>query len=350
MTEHNVWSKLTDRERQDALNMLDSGVSVYKTATDFNLHPESLSRKYRKIKQKRARNLAKKTTTKDDYADSVRRKSDLQIYLQSNPTWDATIYGAEDSIAMERTMYIKTNDAVRFIVFSDTHFSDHDQEACELFYEYVEDTDHDFIVHAGDALDCYGLSRYGKDPRRTFVNTIQKELDDWGEFSEKLHQVSDKPKYMILGNHMERYYKWLFENPGAFGAKFINLDAIMELESHGYAPMVNSIMFDPSGDYLYPDPKLIIHHGTVSRKHSGSSARGEAEMFGLTSSISGHVHRLSAQYRRTMRGPIAFAEAGTLRTLDPEYMAFPDWQHGCLLVDYDYKRGYISINPVLLKR
>lgn len=345
MTEHNIWSNLTDKERQDALDSLDSGVSVYEVATNFSLNPESLGRKYRKIKQKRLRNLAKKPTTKSD----LTQKKEVRLYHKEHDLWIDNIYGTKDSLATERTMYINTKEPLRFIVYSDTHFSDHDPKACELFLEYVEETEHDFIVHAGDALDCYGLSRYGKDPRKTFVNNIQKELDDWGEFSEQLQQASDKPKYMILGNHMERYYKWLFENPGAFGAKFINLDNIMELKKYGYAPMVNYIMFDCSGNNLYPDPNLVIHHGSVSRKHSGSSARGEAEAFGLVSSISGHVHRLSSQYKRTIRGPIVYAESGTLRTLNPEYMAFPDWQHGCLDVIYDRENSYISINPVLLK-
>src|SRR5690606_37652260 len=86
---------------------------------------------------------------------------------------------------------------------------------------------------------------------------------------------------------------------------------------------------------------------TLARKHAGNSSRGESENLGYISTISGHVHRLSVSYKRTIKGQIMMAEAGTLRGLRPEYNAYPDWQHGFLYLTFVPGLG-VFCQPILI--
>jgi hypothetical protein len=95
-------------------------------------------------------------------------------------------------------------------------------------------------------------------------------------------------------------------------------------------------------------PKLVVKHGSIVRKWSGSTARGEWERYGI-SGISGHTHRLGVFYHRDFNGNQAWAETGCTCDLNPEYIEDPDWQHGCLVVTFreDYK--YFSFEPVYIQ-
>lgn len=349
MNYKNVWSDLSDREKKYVVEQLEGGGDYKRLADVYGLNPESLARKWRYIRQNRRETpneVEEQTPEKIDSTNVL--PSDTMLADFDFGKYYGKVLGEPESMPCDRYMYIDTREPLSLLFVTDTHFGQHDEQACDTFLRVAEKVPHDILIHGGDALECHGLSRYGKDPNHIFKHSLKNERRYWYDFAEQLNNVSQAHKFIIDGNHVHRYFEWLRQNPSVMALEEFQLDNILYLEEFGYEPMVNSIYFDCTGSSDFPNPSLLFHHGSVSRKHSGSSSRIESENRGFINSISGHVHRLSVSYRRTMSGQIVSAEGGTLRTLQPDWMDFPDWAHGCLQIDYDPVDNYVGVNPILI--
>lgn len=355
--ENIIWTQLTAEQQDAIIRNLDAGVSIQFLAQQYNLLASSLERKWRYIKQNRrnGRELVRLSTSRSTQIIKANEEDEtIDALPETNifsafkfPKFNGNIVGANESLPTDRFMYVETTEPITILFVTDTHFGQHDQQACDTFIRLAKKVPHDLIVHGGDALECYGLSRYGKDPNNIFKNSLKEERRHWREFNQKLNEASKAPKLIIAGNHIDRYFEWQKSNPTVMALEEFQLDNLLDLSNLGYQPMVNSIYFDAAQNTDYPDPNMVIHHGTVARRHAGSSSRAESENMGFVNSASGHTHRLSVAYKRTMRGQVIAIEGGTLRTLQPGWMSFPDWSHGAVLIEYSSKAKYITANPIL---
>lgn len=322
-----IWSNLKPEDQQEILDrVLVHGEDVEAIAFDYGLKSSSLSRKIRLIKR-----------------ESEGKSSD-------KPNIRTTLVGntAPGSNPNERTLYVNVNRAVNIIVYSDLHSPFHDVKAVDAFLRCVKILPHDIVVDGGDGCDMYGLSSYQKNQIMLYTKHVAEDFKGHYAFCASLNKVSKAPKYRILGNHFSRYINWLHANPGVAWVEELQLDNLLRSKEYGWEVPVGSIYFNADiTDVDYPDPELIIHHGTLARKHAGNSSRGESENLGYISTISGHVHRLSVSYKRTIKGQIMMAEAGTLRGLRPEYNAYPDWQHGFLYLTFVPGLG-VFCQPILI--
>ena len=80
--------------------------------------------------------------------------------------------------------------------------------------------------------------------------------------------------------------------------------------------------------------KLIITHGSIVRKYSGYTARGELEMKRYSMNVmSGHTHRGGMFMTTTPDGIVTAVECFCLCSMAPEYKSYPDWQHGIVLAE-----------------
>jgi hypothetical protein len=95
-------------------------------------------------------------------------------------------------------------------------------------------------------------------------------------------------------------------------------------------------------------PKLITKHGTVVRKWSGMSAKGEWERYGK-SGLSGHVHRVGQFYTSDFNGNHVWTECGCTCLRKPEYMEDPNWAHACVLVHFTPNGERFSVEPVYIQ-
>lgn len=315
-----IWSSLS-KETQDEIieRHLLGGEDINSLAAEFNLKATSLSRTMRKIKRK-------------NFRVSKAPQDNTQVTQNTGQNFTTTIIGdlTPGSNPEHRSLYLSFDKPLTFLMFTDAHFPFNDPLATDCALRVIEALPHDIILNGGDTLDCHGLSKYGKDNANEFAINQATELQSWLAFAERVKLVSDKPMLSLFGNHVVRYMRWLYNNPAVMYMKEVQPDYIMKLEQFGWLPSVGEILVN--GDITNPDfpsPELVIHHGTLSRKYAGSSARGESDKR-WTSSISGHVHRLSVSYRKTEHNQILSAEAGTLRYLRAPYMTAPDWQHGML--------------------
>lgn len=233
-----------------------------------------------------------------------------------------------------------TRDRVTALLYGDSHFPYHDPKTLQIITEVARRVQPDFLVHMGDLLDCYDLSRFDKNPKR--LTHLQDEVDLARAHLAAMRLVTPGSFCLWLeGNHEDRLRRCLWNLPEAAKA-LLDLDvvshaltwpAILGTEELGweFVPYTEQT----SRNYL---PHWILKHGTTVRKWSAYTARSEWEHHARSGS-SGHTHRLGAYFHRDYNGVHAWFETGCTCRLDPEYAQDPNWHPGCLVVTFDRETG-----------
>jgi hypothetical protein len=239
------------------------------------------------------------------------------------------------AVSIPRPARVRPGQPTRTVVFTDTHAGFHDQSALDVVYGVIKDVQPHRVIHLGDLVDCYTISKYEKDPNR--LTRLQDEIDMARTI---LHQVAqlapDAERYLLEGNHEDRLRRLIWDLPGT--AK-----EIARLRSFGDAMTWPKLLdLEGSGFDFLPCagqsrrsilPMIITKHGNVVRKWSGMSAKGEWERYGQ-SGISGHVHRLGRFYTSDRNGAHTWTEAGCTCDVKPTYMEDPNWQQGCVVIEH----------------
>jgi hypothetical protein len=221
------------------------------------------------------------------------------------------------------------------VVFTDTHVPYHDQAALEVIYSIIRDVQPRVIVHLGDLLDAYTISRYTKD--RGHVHNLQDEIDQARVI---LHQVSqlapEAEKWLLEGNHEARLDELLNTLPGTHKElgtlrkirEALTWPELLDLKDIGWA-------FVPAKGQASVEilPKIITKHGTRVSKWSAATAKAEWERYGK-SGVSGHVHRAGQFITSDYNGNHSWTEAGCTCLLKPGYMEDPNWAHACVLYHF----------------
>lgn len=238
---------------------------------------------------------------------------------------------------------------VNAFLYGDTHFPFQDQRALDVVAGISVDQRPDVLVHMGDLLDCYTLSRWDKNPERK--ETLQDEINAARMHLAQMRDLHPNARFIYLeGNHEDRLRRilWNLEGPAAVLAQLtafrnsITWPALLGLdELH--------IEFVPYAEQSRRGflPKFIVKHGTVVRGRSAYTANGEWSKYGM-SGASGHTHRLGAFFHRDHNGNHVWLETGCTCLLTPEYMVDPDWQQGAVTVTFDVKTGAPDTNPVYI--
>lgn len=238
---------------------------------------------------------------------------------------------------------------VHAFLYGDTHFPFADTRALKVVQAISLEQQPDLLVHMGDLLDCYTLSRWDKNPDRK--ETLQDEIDMARLHLAEMRDLHPNARIVYLeGNHEDRLRRilWNLEGPAAVLAQLtafkqsITWPSLLRLdELH--------IEFVPYAEQSRHSflPKFILKHGTVVRGKSAYTANGEHEKYGK-SGASGHTHRLGAFYNRDHNGNHVWLETGCTCRLDPEYMVDPNWQQGCVTLTFDNKTGAPDANPVYI--
>lgn len=223
----------------------------------------------------------------------------------------------------------------RSMLYGDTHYPHQDDPAVGCVAAMFQASEAQRIIHVGDLLDCYGISRFSKDPNRRF--SLQDEIDMARTHLHQMAQLNPSAeRWLLEGNHEDRLRKVIWDMPGG-AAELSRLTSFRKAMAWPELLNLGDIgwRFVPTHDQTRTPilPKLITKHGTVVRKWSGMTAKGEWERYGK-GGLSGHTHRLGKFYHRDHNGSHLWMETGCTCTLDPDYMLDPDWQHGCVLVTH----------------
>jgi predicted phosphodiesterase len=219
-------------------------------------------------------------------------------------------------------------------VLSDIHVPYHDETALRAAVDHLQAEKIECLLLNGDWADFYSISRHEKNPKhRNFKNELHagRELLKW------LRQEFPDARFVAkLGNHEERWEKWLWEH-----APEISDDPIMGID--------NWYGFERLGIDLVKDKRIVlagalpILHG--HEKGNGISspvnqARGAFMRLHHTV-LEGHGHRTSTHSEPDMMGreTVCFS-TGCLCDMRPAYARLNKWNHGAAVVTVHADRTF----------
>jgi UDP-2,3-diacylglucosamine pyrophosphatase LpxH len=220
---------------------------------------------------------------------------------------------------------------IRSVVAQDFHIPFHDKQLLKLFLSFLGRFKPDRVYLPGDIIDCYLLSKFSKDPTRG--DNFQDELDVCKEFLREVKTRSKAQIYYVTGNHERRLQKYLWgQAPALASLRSLSLQNLLGLKEMG-------VKYSEDGFKL---GDLFVTHGSVCRKHSAYTARGEIEKNGC-SGISGHTHRDGKHTVRKRGGSLAWWENYCMCDLNPAYVeGIADWSQGWSVVTTVGRRPYVE--------
>lgn len=233
------------------------------------------------------------------------------------------------------------------IIYGDTHGQFLDEQAEAVLLGIMQDFKPDVVVHVGDAVDCYTVSAFDRDPTRK--ESLQEEIDIARKHLARVRAVAPDASFFLLeGNHEDRLRRAIWGSEGPMREivklrefqKAVTWPTLLQLDALG-------IEWVPGHEQPRSDifSKFLVKHGDIVRKWSGATAQGEYMKYGK-SGASGHVHRLGQFMHRDLNGNHVWQETGCLCRLDPEYMRHPDWQNGFVVASFERSTGAFQITPV----
>ena len=242
-------------------------------------------------------------------------------------------------------------DIITGVIYGDTHGQYIDASAEGVLLAVLKDFQPDVVVHIGDAVDCYTISRFDKDPTRK--ETLQDEIDHARRHLARVRLTApNAAMYLFEGNHEERLHRAFCQSQGGM-REVVQLTAFQEamtwpnlLQLQGLGVNWVPLKDQPDKSVF---PKFLLTHGSVVRKWSGWSAAGEWQRYGK-SGASGHVHRLGVFMHRDLNGAHVWVETGCLCGLEPDYTGYVDWQNGFVVVTFEQRTGAFQVEPVYVHK
>ncbi len=208
---------------------------------------------------------------------------------------------------------------------TDEHHPYQDNEAIEVALRIVEDFQPDEIIVGSDGMDFYSVSKFSKDPARLKGFNLQDEINQWKATQRKwMSAAPSARRRYIPGNHEDRLEKYIWDHPELHGLEALKLPSLLDFDEIGIKEVEQEIAY---GD------KLLVTHGSIVRKDSAYTAKGElASQFYAISTMTGHTHRGGTHMATTRRGLVQAVESFCLCDLNPAYIkGAPNWQHGIVL-------------------
>jgi hypothetical protein len=227
-------------------------------------------------------------------------------------------YNIPKSINIDYKPHILTGN--HGLIFGDTHFPYHDENAIETMFQYAEGKDYDFILMNGDILDMYEISDFDKKPG---ISKLLDEIAMTKQFLAEVKRIFPKSKIIFKSaNHEQRLEKYICRRaPELYGLEAIRLENILGLFDSGISYIEADTYIDLSG--------LSILHGSEIKFSGGRNpAQGLYNATGVTALCS-HFHRTSS-HSATRLGRITDMawSIGCLCQLSPEYARSNQWNLG----------------------
>jgi predicted phosphodiesterase len=216
----------------------------------------------------------------------------------------------------------------RMGVMSDVHVPYHNMAALTAAISFLKKEKIDGLLLNGDTIDCHLLSRFTKNPK---MRDFKGELDTFKALIEVFKKEFNCRIYFKLGNHEERYEKFLLEKASELkGVDEFEFENILKARAEGIEVIGDKRII-----------KLNSLNGIHGHEYIGgisapvNIARG-LYLKGKTSAFQGHNHSTSEHTETDMNGKITTTwSVGCLSELHPAYMPLNKWNHGVAVVDLD---------------
>lgn len=279
--------------------------------------------------------------------------------IRSDPPAIGAVKGPDQSTLHVKKLHVhvppavtpaSSNGMLTAVLYGDTHFPFQDDAALRVVAQVIRVAQPDVIVHMGDLMDCYHLSRFDHNPKR--IHGLQGEIDMARAHLASMRLLAPKARFVYCeGNHEDRLRRSLWSMPPQAEA-LMKLDAVQGVLTWPKLLGLEEldIEFIPYGEQTKTPllPKFLVKHGNVVRKLSGYTARAELDKYNK-SGASGHTHRLCGGFfHRDSNGNHVWVETGCTCLLNPEYAQDPDWQQGCVVMTFEPTTGAFQAEPVYI--
>lgn len=222
----------------------------------------------------------------------------------------------------------------------DTHHPYHDPEALELAETIIAKVKPEILIYGGDACDFYQISKFDKDPGR--IDELEADIKSTKAMfrRHKKRFPSVKKKYLLGGNHEDRWQKFLWTTASALSSLgCLTIEKLFDLEEYG-------IEYIPYECGLMINDLFLVLHGDIASVHSGYTAKRMYEKHG-GSGMCGHCHRGGSFYKRNRFGFYGWWENFCLCSLDPDWIKNPNWIQGFSLIHFQGKRFWVEQVPII---
>jgi len=275
---------------------------------------------------------------------AAKQRMDKKNYSETRIT-EARPYNPYNLPSSDETKYepflIKGHKRVG--ILSDIHVPYHSIDALTCAIEYLKKRKIDALLLNGDTIDCYQLSRFARDPK---ARNFKLELDTFKALFDVFEKEFKCKIYFKIGNHEERYEKFLCEKAG-------ELKGIEEFEFE------NIIKARARGIEIIGD-KRVMKLNTLNGIHGHEYIGGIAApvniarglyLKGKVSAFQGHNHAVSSHTETDMNGKVVTTwSIGCLSELHPMYMPLNKWAHGFAEVDlHENGQDFEFVNHTIYK-
>lgn len=222
-------------------------------------------------------------------------------------------------------------------VLSDIHLPYHDPTALAAAIQHLQRVKIDALLLNGDIADFYTISHWMKRPK---LRDFPGELKAVREFLSHLRGTFQGiPIAYKLGNHEERWEKWLFAHaPEISDEPEMGLDVWLKTERHGIT------IIDQQRIVMLG--KLPVFHGHELPRGISSPvnpARGAFMRLKHTGLVA-HQHQTSGHCEPDVFHEETFCwSVGCLCNLTPAFARINRWNHGLAVIDVE-RDGQFNVN------
>ena len=227
---------------------------------------------------------------------------------------------------------------------TDEHYPYQDEHAILVAQKILSDFKPDVRITGSDGLDFYTISHFDKNPERILKGGLQREIDLWKAGQRAWRDAAPTAAaFYLIGNHEDRLRRYLWRHPELYDLEVLKLPNILGMAELGI--YWEKDKGEDANLELVLNNRLVIKHGSLTRKWSAYSARAEleAELFAI-STMTAHTHRGGSHFATTRRGVVQAYECFCLCDLNPEYVKHPNWQQGIVLAEVNATS--LSIEPI----
>ena len=207
-------------------------------------------------------------------------------------------------------------------ILSDIHIPYHDETALRAAVDCLQGEKIDALLLNGDWCDFYSISRHEKNPKH---RNFKSELAAGRLFLKWMRQEFPEIRIVAkLGNHEERWEKWLWEH-----APEVSDDPIMGIDNwYGFHNLGIELVKDKRIIMVGALPVLHGHEKGNGISSPVNQARGAFMRLHHTV-LEGHGHRTSTHSEPDMMGKetVCFS-TGCLCDMRPAYAVLNKWNQG----------------------
>ena len=239
--------------------------------------------------------------------------------------------------------YIIPKTCHKSLIMADMHIPYHDRDAIDIAIQYGIDAKCDTVILNGDIMDCYGLSRFVKDPR---CRDMAEENEATRHFLMSLRQNAFPDAKIIYkeGNHEDRLPRYgQTQAPELYAADMIKtVDEALELDRIGIKWVSGKIP-------MYLSHLNIMHGHEYGGRSGGVFPARSMYLKTQECCLCGNWHRTSQYNAKTIRDRLISSwTVGCLCDQHPEYMPVNDWNLGFAVIERDDDDWFIIDNKRII--